>query len=98
MVFSFLPFSIHVVKGHSMQPSIKEGDGVVVFNWAYLFSRPKAGDIIVFDSNSEKYVKRVAAVAKNKELVVEGDNRNDSRKLPLVKKSAVIGRVVFSYH
>ena len=80
-----------------MQPGLKEGDRVIVFKWAYLFSWPKAGDIIVFDSNSEKYVKRVAAVAKSGELVVEGDNRNDSRKLPPVKKNAVIGRVVGKY-
>ena len=92
-----LPFSIHVVKGHSMQPSLNEGDRVVVFRWAYLFSRPHARDIIVFDSNDTRYVKRIAAVAEGGELIVEGDNRADSRKLPPVKKSAVIGRVVGKY-
>ncbi len=97
MAFSLLPFSIHVVKGHSMQPVLNESDRAVVFNWAYLFSRPKVGDVIVFDSNGEKYVKRVAAVAKSGDLTVEGDNMDDSRKLPPVKRSAIVGRVVGKY-
>ena len=88
---------MHIVRGHSMEPNIREGNRVIVFNWAYLFSRPKVGDIIVFDSNSEKHVKRVAAVAKSWELVVEGDNKYDSTKLPPVKRSAIIGKVVGKY-
>ena len=97
MFSRIFPFSIHIVRGHSMKPFLDEGNRVVVFRWAYLFSRPKVGDIIVFDSNGEKYVKRVAAVDKSGELVVEGDNRDDSRKLPPVRRSAIISRVVGKY-
>lgn len=98
MFFRFFPFSLHVVSGHSMQPGLKEGDRVVVFSWAYLFSQPKVWDVIVFRGNGEKmYVKRITAVAAKNEFAVEGDNRSDSRKLPPVRRSAIIGRVVGKY-
>lgn len=81
-----------------MQPNLKEGDRVVVFNWAYIFSQPKVGDIIVFRSNENKmYVKRITAAAAKNEFIVEGDNRADSKKMPLAKRSAIIGRVVGNY-
>lgn len=97
-MFSFFPFSIHIVKGHSMQPNLNEGDRVVVFNWAYLFSKPKADDVVVFRGNDHKtYVKRITTAAAKNEFVVEGDNRADSMKLPPVRRSAIIGRVVRKY-
>ncbi len=94
---SILPFSIHVVKGHSMQPRIREGGRVVVFNWAYAFSQPKVGDVVVFSGNDDKkYVKRIKTVA-DKKFLVEGDNKGDSRKLPPVSRKSIAGRVVFTY-
>ncbi|MBI2176578.1 S26 family signal peptidase [Candidatus Woesearchaeota archaeon] len=81
-----------------MQPSINESDRVVVFNWAYLFSQPKSGDVVVFrGSDGRGYVKRIAAVTEKGEFLVEGDNKGDSRKLPPVRRSAIIGRVVGKY-
>ena len=81
-----------------MQPNIKEGDRVIVFNWAYLFSRPKKGDVVVFrGSDKKKYVKRITAAAARGEFAVEGDNKSDSMKLPPVKRSAIISRVVGKY-
>ncbi len=98
MFFRFFPFSLHVVSGHSMQPGLKEGDRVVVYNWAYAFSQPKIGDVVVFSSSDKKtYVKRITAAAAKGEFVVEGDNRADSRKLPPVRRSAIIGRVIGKY-
>ena len=97
-MFSFLPFSIHVVSGHSMQPGLNGGSRVVVFRWAYAFSQPKVGDVVVFRSNDSKsYVKRIAAAVNKKEFVVKGDNKSDSKKLPTIQKKAIIGKVVGRY-
>ena len=97
MAFSLFPFTVHIVRGHSMQPSIKEGERVVVYNWAYAFSQPKVGDVVVFSgSDKKKYVKRITAAAKS-EFFVEGDNKSDSKKLPPISRKAIIGKVVASY-
>lgn len=84
-----------------MQPGIKEGDRVVVYNWAYAFSQPKVGDVVVFSGSDNKtYVKRIIAVAvaaDKKSFFVEGDNRSDSKKLPPISRKAIIGKVVASY-
>ena len=94
---SIFPFSMHIVRGHSMQPSIKDGSRVVAFVWAYLFSRPKVGDIVVFRGNDNKeYVKRVVVANKN-EFVVEGDNKEDSKKLLPISKDMILGKVVLHY-
>lgn len=95
-MFSFFPFSLHAVSGHSMQPELNDGDRVVVFNWAYSFSRPKVGDVIIFRSGDKTYVKRITAAAKNW-FVVEGDNRSDSKKMPPINRSTIIGRVAWKY-
>lgn len=96
-MFSLFPFSVRRVKGHSMQPAIREGSRIIVFRWAYLFSRPKIGDVIVFRSGGSEYVKRVKALAENG-FIVEGDNRSDSRKMPLVTGGSVVGRVISLQH
>ena len=101
MAFSLLPFGIHIVKGHSMQPHIKEGERVVVYNWAYAFTQPKVGDVVVFSSSAKKkYVKRITAAETKNEFVVAGDNKSDSmdsRKLGPVQRKAIIGKVVMKY-
>ena len=97
-MFSFFPFSIHLVSGHSMQPGLKEGSRVVVFRWSYAFSLPRIGDVVVFRGNDGKcYVKRIVGVASNSEFAVEGDNKSDSRKLLPIKKEAIIGKVIAKY-
>ena len=97
-MFSFFPFSIHIVSGHSMQPGLKEGSRVVVFRWSYAFSQPKVGDVVVLSSSDGKsYVKRITAAVNKKEFVVKGDNKSDSKKLPPTKKEAIIGKVVAKY-
>ncbi|MBI2144631.1 signal peptidase I [Candidatus Woesearchaeota archaeon] len=100
MAASFLPFSVHTVRGHSMQPTINDGERVVVLRWAYLFSAPKAGDVVVFKgSDGKDYAKRVSAAVKN-EFFVKGDNEKDSRdsrSFGAVKKTSVVGKVVMTY-
>ena len=97
-MFSFFPFSIHIVSGHSMQPGLKEGSKVVVFRWAYAFSRQRIGDVVVFSgSDGKSYVKRITAAVNKKEFSVEGDNKSDSKKLPPINRKAIIGKVVAKY-
>ena len=97
-MFSFFPFSIHTVSGHSMQPNFHEGNRVVVFRWAYAFSQPRIGDVVVFSGNDSKgYVKRIVAVANNSEFAVEGYNKSDSKKLPPISREAIVGKVVAKY-
>ena len=92
------PFSLHVVSGHSMQPFLNEGDRVVVFRWAYFLSQPKKGEVVVFHGSEGKtYVKRITAVKAKNEFVVEGDNKVDSKRVCLVGKKSIIGKVVFKY-
>lgn len=101
MFSRIFPFSIHVVRGHSMQPFLNEGDRVVVFRWAYIFSRPKVGDVVVFrHSDRNEYIKRISAAAEKNEFVVAGDNKRDSmdsRKHGHVQRKAVIGKVIMKY-
>lgn len=101
MSFSFFPLSIHVVKGHSMQPFLNEGDRVVVLKWVYLFSEPRPGDVVVFrNSDGNEHIKRIAAAAEKNEFVVAGDNKSDSmdsRKHGPVQRKAIIGKVIARY-
>ncbi len=81
-----------------MQPFLMGSNRVVVFRWAYLFSQPRKGDVIVFrGSNGLAYVKRITALASKNKLVVEGDNKGDSRELGPVERKSVIGKVLFVY-
>ena len=98
MFSRIFPFSMHIVRGHSMLPFLNEGDRVVVSKWAYAFSRPRIGDVIVFCGNdSKEYGKRIVAVANKNEFIVKGDNKSDSKKLPPVSRKAIIGKVVATY-
>ncbi len=50
------------VENISMQPTLQEGELLVVYKWAYRFGEPYRGDIIVFHHNRqppEDYIKRV---------------------------------------
>jgi len=61
--FVIKPFTIHQI---SMQPTLLDGDRVLINRMVYHFRDPKAGDVVVFDSpveEDEDLVKRVVAVA-----------------------------------
>lgn len=50
-----------VIPTSSMEPTIDIGDRLIAFRLSYVFSEPKRGDIIIFDSNHEDklLVKRI---------------------------------------
>lgn len=90
-------FSRFKVHGNSMLPTLKPGHDVLVFNWAYIFSKPKKGDIVVIRVNGREMVKRIQKV-QGYEYFVEGDNEEestDSRSFGPVDRSEIIGKVIF---
>lgn len=76
-----------------MAPQYTEGDEVVVLKKR----RVGVKDVVVFKHKNTLFIKRVVRVLKEGIYVV-GDNMNDSldsRKLGLVKKNDIIGKVLF---
>ena len=53
-----------IVHGDSMEPSLHDGDYLLVSKAAYKISEPKKGDIVIFPVTEEKklYIKRVVGV------------------------------------
>ena len=53
------PISRFTVSGNSMFPTLRQGQDILSFNWAYLGRKPKVGDIVVVRVKSEKVVPAV---------------------------------------
>ncbi len=92
----FSPFSHFIVRGSSMLPTLKPGQDALVFNWAYIFSKPKKGDIVVIKHQGRAMIKRVQKTH-GRGIFVMGDNQGrstDSRSFGVIDKSQIIGKVV----
>lgn len=81
--FVVKPFAIHQV---SMQPTLLEGDRILISRLTYHFREPRAGDVVVFRSpvnQRDDLVKRIVAVGgdrvaiKNGVLYVNGEPRQE---------------------
>lgn len=80
-----------------MLPTLKEGQDVLVFNWAYLLKKPKVGEIVVIKVNGKELVKRIQSL-NDRSINVVGDNSKDSldsRKLGSIIRKDIIGKVVY---
>lgn len=75
------PFSVPAA---SMEPTIQRGDHLLVQKYAYWFSEPKRGDIVVFRTDEIEnallpratfYIKRVAALPGEELQIVDGQLR-----------------------
>jgi len=80
-----------------MLPTLKPGQDVLVFTWAYIFSKPKKGDMVVVKHRDKEMVKRIQK-CDDRQVFVQGDNdreSTDSRKFGPIDKSEIIGRVVY---
>ncbi|MBI2196089.1 S26 family signal peptidase [Candidatus Daviesbacteria bacterium] len=84
-----------------MFPTLRSGQDVLCFNWAYIFSKPKKGDMVIVQSAKFKVqseiVKRIQKVEGNKVYLI-GDNARystDSRNFGLIDQSEIIGKVIF---
>ncbi|MCX8032953.1 MAG: signal peptidase I [Thermoleophilia bacterium] len=70
--FVVKPFTIHQI---SMQPTLLEGDRILLSRLTYHFREPKPGDIIVFHSpvvEGEDLVKRIVAVEGDRVAIKDG--------------------------
>ncbi len=79
-----------------MLPTLKPGQDVLCFNWAYIFSKPKKGDIVVIRHQGKEIIKRIQKVH-DREYFVEGDNKEesvDSRNFGPIEKQEIIGKVI----
>ncbi len=93
------PIAKFRVSGPSMSPTINSGDFVVVNRWAYLFSKPKIGDIVVIRHPTKRItmVKRIKKIKLGAVFVVGDDKQlsTDSRNFGYVPTSKIIGKVIF---
>src|SRR5437868_13478926 len=93
---TLFPFTHFIIRGESMVPTLKAGEHVVSFNWAYFFDKPQTKDVVIIRRGKQKLVKRVQKNFNNKYFVL-GDNTKhstDSRRFGWVDKKDIIGKIL----
>ncbi len=91
-------FGVLKVSGHSMEPTIKNGQTVVVSSIPYIIRKPGIGDIVAFKNSDKIFIKRITKIESNN-FFIEGDNKDDSldsRKIGFVKREEILGKVIFN--
>jgi signal peptidase I len=62
MAYLAQPMRIGVVRGESMEPTLRNGQPYVLNTHAYKATSPQRGEVVVFRHENVTYIKRVAAV------------------------------------
>lgn len=88
-----------LIVGASMDPTFPHGTYVLASSLPYLFTTPKVHEVVVIRGPRDKkyLVKRIAQIKKGSYFVI-GDNKKestDSRHFGLLKRHAIIGKVVY---
>jgi len=52
-------FATSIVEGESMDPTLENGERVIINKFVYLIGEPKRGDIVIIERPTKNYVKRV---------------------------------------
>lgn len=83
-IFTFI-IAVAPIAGNSMNPTLNDGNMVIVTRFTYQFSDVKRNDIIIFkDSNKKKYVKRVIGLPGEKidyingYLIIDGETYEEN--------------------
>lgn len=74
-------------------PYLNPDDRVFVSSIPYFFSRPKKGDIVLFENNGKMLVKRIDEILNNR-FRLEGDNKRDSLKVGWIERKDIKGKFV----
>lgn len=85
-----------------MEPTIREGEVLLVNKVQYLLKEPKVGDIVVLKNplreKGKKYIiKRIQKIQGDKFFVM-GDNKRasvDSRRFGWINKKNILGKIFF---
>ena len=85
--------SFFKVKGHSMEPKLKDGSFLITSSIPFLFAKPKPGDMILFVFEDKTIVKKIVKLEDGK-YFVEGENKLDDKKFPPISKSKILGKVI----
>lgn len=91
------------VVGHSMEPTLRDGDWLLVDADAYRGRAPRAGELVVARDPRDPrrvLVKRTVSVALDGRVSITGDHvahAEDRTRIGPVDTSAVIGRPWFRY-
>jgi signal peptidase I len=62
-VWYWIPWRLCRVEGHSMEPTLRAGQWILVERHHYRTHRPRRGEVVLFNHEGALYVKRVAATA-----------------------------------
>ena len=81
------------IQGHSMEPTINEGNLVFVSSLPFLFSKPRIGDVVVLRKENKTLIKRVTRI-RNDKFFLAGDNVMDSMNVWANKKD-IKGKIVY---
>ncbi|HHY18657.1 MAG TPA: signal peptidase I [Firmicutes bacterium] len=74
-VFMLFLAQSFLIDGYSMEPTLKNGQRILVEKISYLFSGPNRGDIVIFQNpkdDSEFYIKRVVGISGDELLIDNG--------------------------
>jgi len=85
------PISIYKVREQSMEPFLKEGDFVLIWQWQKDFS---VGDVVVAWHNNLEIIKRIRKISAGKVLLA-GDSEKSMEPI-WVSLSQIKGKVIFS--
>lgn len=83
LIRSFI-ISTSIVEGQSMEPTLEDGEKVILNKVIYRFSKPKRGDIVIIQTSSKHYVKRVIGLpgenieVNNHALLINGKEYDES--------------------
>lgn len=82
-----------------MFPKFADNDSVLVSSIPFMFTKPKKGDVVVFEKYGRHYIKRIKKIKDEKYFLV-GDNKKDSqdsRRFGFVNRNQIKGKIIFKF-